>query len=145
MTNRRPKARSGPGFRKEAGKPIDNGRSKAGGKPDGVRTACLITETAKKFDIPVPVLFVAAVRHDKFLHVSETQAEDAAMAFLSNGKEGGSPSLTKSVRVFAERINEEKNPQQFLRGLGVNVPRRSTPLLGGKGRGGIANEMSLSE
>lgn len=145
MGKSRPLARSRPGFKKQAEKAIDNGLSKPGGKPDGVRTACLITETAKKFDIPVSVLFVAAVRHDKFLHVSETEAADAAMVFLSNGKEGSSPSLTRSVRVFAERINKEKNPQQFLRGLGVDVPRRSTPLLGGKGRGGIANEMSLSE
>lgn len=115
------------------------------GKPDGIRTACLITETAKKFDIPVSVLFVATVRHDKLLRVSEAEAVNAAMIFLSNGNGGGSHVLTKSVRALAERIKGEKNPQKFLRGLGVDVPRRSTPFLGGRGRGGIISPVSLSE
>ncbi|MCX6787795.1 MAG: hypothetical protein NT108_01360 [Candidatus Kaiserbacteria bacterium] len=144
MKSRRPKARSGPGFRKEAGKPIDNGGLKSGGKPDGVRTACLITETAKKFDIPVSVLFVAAVRHDEFLHVSETEATEAAKIFLSNGKGGGAHVLTKSVRALVERIKEEKNPHLFLRGLGVAVPQRSTPLIESPGKSASMSLLAIS-
>ena len=108
-----------------------------------------IADASKVYGVPVRKLFTIVATDQKGAPLSKADAKAVAQIsknlFSNRRRKKSSEDLTRGVLVFAEMLKKTNDPQQFLRGLDATVPQRSAPLLGGKGRGGIANEMSLSE